>query len=145
MPLQRRTQTLQDLGRVTEGSSPCFELSGTFLSGRDLELHIELQSECSPATTAAGAMFEFSSHFKHSTGQSSFIHINCIILPMAAPLQDSEGEIDMFYLMMICFYHWWHPVLCGPVYPIQIPMRAACMLSDKVIVGTSECRLCRLI
>ena len=29
------------------------------------------------------------------------LQINCIILPMAAPLQDSEGEIDMFYLMMI--------------------------------------------
>ena len=90
-------------------------------------------------------MFEFSSHFKHSTAQSSFIHINYIMLPMAgAPLQDSEGEIGMFYLMRICFYHWRHPVLCGPVYPIQIPMRAACMLSDKVIVGTSQSRLCRL-
>ena len=45
MPLQRRTQTLQNLGPVTEGSSPCFEWSRTLLCGRDLKLHIELKTD----------------------------------------------------------------------------------------------------
>ena len=59
MSLQRRTQTLQNLGPVTEGSRPCFECSGTLLCGRDLKCHIELQTECSLVTMAASAMFEF--------------------------------------------------------------------------------------
>ena len=141
MPLQRRTQTLQSIGPVTEGSRPCFVSSRTLLCGRGSKSHVILQTECSPTTMVAGAMFEFNSHFKLSKARSSFIQLNWIILPMAAPWQESKWNIGINYLIMICLYYWLHPALCGP---IQIPMRAACMLSDKVIVGRWESRLCRL-
>ena len=67
------------------GSSHCFENNGTLLCGRGMKCHINLHTRCSPGTMAAGAMFEFNYHFKHSTAQSSFIHIIWIILPMAVP------------------------------------------------------------
>ena len=40
------------------GTNPCFQYSGTLLCGRDLKCHIEVQTECSPATMAASTMFE---------------------------------------------------------------------------------------
>ena len=129
MPLQRRTQTLQNPGPVTEGSSPGFEWSGTLLCGRNHKCYSKLYTDCSPVMMVASTMFEFNSHFKHSRAQSSFIHINWISLPMAAPWQGSKWNIGIHYLIMICLYYWRHPALCGP---IQIPMRAACRLSDKV-------------
>ena len=75
------------------GSSHCFVTSRTLLCGRGLRQHIELQTKCSLATMAASDMFEFKLHFKHSTAQSSFILINWIILPMAAPRQGIQGDM----------------------------------------------------
>ena len=82
MPLQRRTQTLQNLGPVTEGSTPCFEWS---VEGTISSIYSKLYTDCSPVMVmmVASAMSEFNSHFKHSRGQSSFIHIKLIILTMA--------------------------------------------------------------
>ena len=43
--------------RGSNPCNPCFECSGSLQCGRDLRCHIELQTECSPATMAASAMF----------------------------------------------------------------------------------------
>ena len=67
------------------GSSHCFVSSRTLLCRRGWKCHFTLYTACSLAVMAAGVMFELNFHFKHSKAQSSFIHINWIILPMAAP------------------------------------------------------------
>ena len=77
------------------GSSHCFVSSRTLLCRMGWKCHITLYTDCSLAVMVAGAMFELNSHFKHSKAQSSFIHINWIILPMAAPWPGSKGNIGM--------------------------------------------------
>ena len=69
----------------------------------------------------AGTMFKLNFHFKHLKAQSSFIHINWIILPMAAPWQGSKGTIDMSDFIRSGPNYWRRLVLVGPVRPSQNP------------------------
>ena len=69
-------------------------------------------------------MFELNSHFKHSKAQSSFIHINWIILPMVVPWQESKGNIGMKDFIRSGPNYWQPLVLVGPVRPSQNPMGA---------------------